>query len=168
MRTFNVLKLCRALLFVPFLIAGQPAALAQTADVEQRVSAAANAHMELYYRLFSERNMAALPEQVFSIPWMTFGASGINVRSSRDAALVDWQASLIGLLQRGWDRSEFTVENVCVLNDASAIVSGYNTRYGEDGAEMSVGSVVYVLARDAADWRIVAYTAVERGKQVTC
>lgn len=168
MRIPNTTKLSLAFALFLSLLFGSHAAWAQSTAVEDRASAAANAHMELYYRLFSERNMQALPEQVFTIPWMTFGANGINVRNSRDAAMVDWQASLIGLLQRGWDRSEFTVENVCVLNEASAIVSGYNTRYAEDGSQMSVGSVVYFLARDDSDWRIVAYTGVERDKLVSC
>ena len=141
---------------------------AQTEDVAARVSAEATAHMELYYRLFSERNMEALPEQVFTIPWMTFGANGVNVYPSRPEALVTWQRSLIGLLQRGWDHSEFTVEKVCVLNEGMAIVSGYNTRFAEDGSEMSVGSLAYFLASTGEGWRIIGYTGVERGRLVSC
>ncbi len=136
-------------------------------DIE-RVRAEVTEAMETYYTLFSERDMEALPDRVFAIPWMTLGGNGIVASTSREAALVRWQGSLIGLLQRGWDRSVFTIESVCVLNGNAAIVSGYNTRYDEGGGVMSVGSVSYVLGDTDAGWRIVAYTGHERGKVVTC
>ena len=137
------------------------------ADVE-RVSSEARATMELYYTLFSERNMEALPDRVFTIPWMTLGGNGVTTSMTRDEALVRWQASLIGLLQRGWDHSVFTVENVCVLNAGAAIVSGYNTRFAEDGSEMSVGSLAYFLGLTDEGWRIIGYTGVAGGKIVSC
>ena len=143
-------------------------ALAQSDEMIASISAEVSAHMAEYYRLFSERNMEAMPEEIFTIPWMTFGPNGMTVSSSRDEALVRWQRSLIGLLQRGWDHSEFTVENVCVLNEGMAIVSGYNTRFAEDGSEMSVGSLAYFLAQTDAGWRIIGYTGIERGKLVSC
>lgn len=136
-------------------------------DIE-RVTAEVTRTMETYYALFSERDMEALPDRVFAIPWMTLGGNGIVASTSREAALVRWQGSLIGLLERGWERSVFTVENVCVLNQSAAIVSGYNTRYEEGGGVMSVGSVTYVLGDTDAGWRIVAYSGHERGKVVTC
>lgn len=166
MRSSRFLAICLAALVMAS--PGWSGLMAQTQDMESRVTAEVTEHMALYYRLFSERNMEALPDQVFNIPWMTFGANGINVNPSRLEAMVGWQSSLIGLLQRGWDHSEFTVEQVCVLNEGTAIVSGYNTRYAGDGSEMSVGSLVYFLAKSAEDWRIVGYTGVERGKLATC
>jgi hypothetical protein len=143
-------------------------AQAMTSAEVERVSAEARATMELYYSLFSERNMEALPDRVFTIPWMTLGANGITTSTTRDEALVRWQSSLIGLLQRGWDHSVFTVEDVCVLNAGAAIVSGYNTRYAEDGSEMSVGSLAYFLGLTDDGWRIIGYTGVARGMTVSC
>ncbi|HSH74203.1 MAG TPA: hypothetical protein VLA09_00750 [Longimicrobiales bacterium] len=136
-------------------------------DVE-RVRSEVTTTMETYYALFSERNMEALPDEVFAIPWMTLGANGINASTSREGALVRWQGSLIDLLGRGWDRSVFTIESVCVLNLGAAIVSGYNTRYDGEGGVMSVGSVSYILGDTDEGWRIVAYTGHERGKVVSC
>ncbi len=158
------------LLAVALLAAGHTAVLGQdlsAGDVE-RVRAEVTETMETYYALFSARDMESLPDRVFAIPWMTLGANGIVASTSRDAALVRWQGSLIGLLERGWDRSVFTIESVCVLNRGAAIVSGYNTRYDGEGAVMSVGSVSYVLGATDDGWRIVAYTGHERGKTVTC
>jgi hypothetical protein len=141
---------------------------AMTPPEVQRVGGEARATMELYYSLFSEHDMEALPDRVFTIPWMTLGANGITTSTTRDESLVRWQASLIGLLERGWDHSVFTVEEVCVLNAGAAIVSGYNTRYAEDGSEMSVGSLAYFLGLTDEGWRITGYTGVERGKTVSC
>lgn len=149
---------------------GPTAALGQgmpPSEVE-RVRAEVTATMDRYYEFFYERDMGSLPDEIFAIPWMTLGPNGINASTSRDAALVRWQSSLIGLLVRGWDRSVYTIENVCVLNPGAAIVSGYNTRYDGEGGVMSVGSVSYVLGVTDEGWRIVAYTGHERGKVVTC
>lgn len=168
MRRFTTRTTGLALLLVA--IAGPNEADAQgmsSAEVD-RVKGEARATMELYYSLFSERNMEALPDRVFTIPWMTLGANGITTSTTRDEALVRWQASLIGLLQRGWDHSAFTVENVCVLNAGAAIVSGYNTRYADDGSEMSVGSLAYFLGLTDEGWRIIGYTGVARGTTVSC
>ncbi|MEZ5490823.1 MAG: hypothetical protein R3F50_10945 [Gammaproteobacteria bacterium] len=166
MRHLTHLSLACLTLVVAF--SGMNPLQAQTDSMQARVSAEAAAHMALYYRYFSERNMDAMPDEVFTVPWMTYGANGINMSLNRAEALVGWQRSLIGLLQRGWDHSEFTVENVCVLNEGMAIVSGYNTRYAEDNTEMSVGSLVYFLGRTDAGWRITGYTSVEAGKLVSC
>jgi len=163
MRTFALLVLLLA-------VGGSSEAEGQAmtpADVE-RVSTEVRATMDLYYSLFSERNMEALPDRVFTIPWMTLGANGITTSTTRDESLVRWQASLIGLLERGWDHSVFTVENVCVLNAGAAIASGYNTRYAEDGQEMSVGSLAYFLGLTDEGWRITGYTGVARGQVVSC
>lgn len=168
MRNIGLIRYSVFCLLLLLIVPARNSAQAQTAEVVERVTAEVTEHMSLYYRLFSARDMEALPDQVFSIPWMTFGNNGINVLSNRDEALVSWQGSLIGLLQNGWDRSVYTVEHVCVLNEASAVVSGYNTRYKADGSEMSVGGVVYFLARAESGWRIVAYTSVERDKSVAC
>lgn len=168
MRNFGLIRYSLFFLLFLLIVPGKNSAQAQTAAVVDSVTAEVTEHMNLYYRLFSERNMKGLPDQVFSIPWMTFGNRGINVFNTRDEAMVSWQGSLIGLLQSGWDRSVYTVEHVCVLNEASAIVSGYNTRYAVDGSEMSVGGVAYILARAESGWQIVSYTSVDREKKVDC
>lgn len=168
---FGRTHVSRALLLATILLSTRVGGvLGQTLTVEEleRVRAEVTETMETYYALFSERDMDALPEQVFAIPWMTLGANGIAASMSREAALVRWQRSLIGLLQRGWNQSVFTIENICVLNRNAAIVSGYNTRYDEGGGVMSVGSVTYVLGGTPDGWRIVAYSGHERGKVVTC
>jgi hypothetical protein len=145
---------------------GQQADLtpAQVATIKQEVADAVNT----YYRLFTERNMAALPEQVFNIPWIVIGGSGPQPDLTKEQALARFEASLKDLVANGWGKSVFTTENVCVLNPNAAIASGYNTRYKTDGSVMSVGGVSYLFGRTKAGWRVVSYTGHVRGKVVRC
>jgi len=145
---------------------GQQADLtpAQAAAITHEVTDA----VQTYYRLFTERNMAALPEQVFNIPWIVIGGSGPQPDLTKEQALARFEASLKDLVANGWGKSVFTTENVCVLNANAAIASGYNTRYKTDGSVMSVGGVSYLFGRTKAGWRVVSYTGHVRGKVVRC
>jgi hypothetical protein len=124
--------------------------------------------VEKYYRLFSEQNMKALPEEVFNIPWIVIGGSGPQPDLTKEQALARFEGSLKQLRDNDWGKSVFTTENVCVLNTNAAIASGYNTRYKKDGSVMSVGGVSYLFGRTKEGWRIVSYTGTERGTVVRC
>jgi hypothetical protein len=137
------------------------------ADIN-RIKGEVTAAVEKYYRLFSEQNMKALPEEVFNIPWIVIGGNGPQPDLTKEAALSRFETSLKQLVQSGWGRSEFTTENVCVLNASAAIVSGYNTRYKKDGSVMSVGGVAYLFGRTPEGWKIVSYTGMQKGKVVLC
>ena len=145
---------------------GQQADLtpAQVTTIKQEVAAA----VQTYYRLFTERNMAALPEQVFNIPWIVIGGSGPRPDLTKEQALARFEASRKDLVANGWCKSVFTTENVCVLNANAAIASGYNTRYKTDGSVMSVGGVSYLFGKTKDGWRVVSYTGHVRGKVVRC
>lgn len=147
-------------------ITGQqaPMTAADVEQVEKEVTDAVNK----YYRLFSEQNMKALPEEVFNIPWIVIGGNGPQPDLTKEQALARFEASLKQLREGDWGRSVFTTENVCVLNANAAIASGYNTRYKKDGGVMSVGGVSYLFARTKEGWRIVSYTGIARGKVVRC
>ena len=137
------------------------------ADV-QRVKREVTDAVDKYYRLFSEQNMKALPEEVFNIPWIVIGGSGPQPDLTKEQALARFEASLKQLRESDWGKSVFTTENVCVLNANAAIASGYNTRYKKDGSVMSVGGVSYLFGRTKEGWRIVSYTGTPRGKVVRC
>ena len=102
------------------------------ADVT-RVTSEVRAAVDRYYALFTERNMKALPEEIFNIPWIVIGGSGPQPDLTKEQALARFEASLKDLVASGWGKSIFTTENVCVLNANAAIASGYNTRYKTDG-----------------------------------
>lgn len=146
--------------------AAQSAALtpAQTATITREVTAA----VDKYYSLFTQRDMKALPEQVFNIPWIVIGGSGPQPDLTKEQALARFEGSLKDLVASGWGKSVFTTENVCVLNANAAIASGYNTRYKTDGTVMSVGGVSYLFGKTADGWKVVSYTGHARGKVVRC
>src|SRR6266700_86674 len=101
------------------------------------------ATLDAYYTRFNERNMAALPEEIFHIPWILLDAKGPQTRLTKEQALQAFEAALKALLDNNWGKSVFTTESVCPLNEGAAIASGYNTRFKKDGSVMSVGGVTY-------------------------
>jgi hypothetical protein len=163
-----VLVVSAALLLLP---AASPAAAQQpapsAADVT-KISSDVKATIDKYYRLFSEQNMKALPEEVYLTPWILLGGNGPEADLTKEQALARFEASLKQLLQNGWGKSVFTTENVCVLNPSAALASGFNTRYKKDGSVMSVGGVTYLLGKTKEGWRIVSYTGHPKDKVVRC
>ena len=151
------------LVFVPGL------AVAQQAPVDvAKVSSEVKATVDKYYRLFSEQNMKALPEEIYMTPWIVIGGNGPEADLTKEQAFNRFDASLKQLLQNGWGKSVFTTENVCVLNGNAALASGYNTRYKKDCSVMSVGGVSYLFGKTKDGWKVVSYTGHARGKVVRC
>jgi len=136
----------------------------ETATIKTEVQAT----IDKYYRLFSEQNMKALPEEIYLIPWVVIGGKGPEADLTKEQALARFDASVKQLMQNGWGKSVFTTENVCVLNANAAIASGYNTRYKKDGSVMSVGGVSYLVGKTAEGWRIISYTGHAKEKVVRC
>jgi hypothetical protein len=137
------------------------------ADVA-RVKAEVSAAVDKYYAHFRAHNMKALPEEIFNIPWIVIGGSGPDPDLTKEQALARFEASLKDLVARGWGKSVFTIQNVCVLNASAAIASGYNTRYKTDGSVMSVGGTSYLFGLTKQGWRVVSYTSHARDKVVRC
>lgn len=126
------------------------------------------AHIDKYYRVFTELKPDVLAGEVFNIPWLVIGNSGPQADLTKEQAQARFEASMKQLTESGWARSVFTTENVCVLNANAAIASGYNTRYKKDGSVMSVGGVTYILGKSKEGWRIVSYSGHPKGKVVRC
>ena len=144
-------------------------AVAQQAPVDTaKVTSEVKATVDKYYRLFSEQNMKALPEEIYMTPWIIIGGNGPEADLTKEQALARFEGSLKQLVQNGWGKSVFTTENVCVLNASAALASGYNTRYKKDGSVMSVGGVTYLLGKTKDGWRIVSYTGHPKEKVVRC
>ncbi len=136
----------------------------QIAAIKREVADAVHA----YYRLFTERNMAALGRQVYHVPWMQLGAAGIDVDATPEAVVARFSASLERLLKSGWDRSEFGTPVVCVLNPGAALASGTFERFRKDGSVISESGITYLFGDTAEGWRIVSYAGHAATKLVTC
>ncbi len=161
-----------AALLVALFVAGvSPLATAQAVMTEAdvaRVRTEVTAAVDRYYALFTARDMKALPEEIFNIPWIVIGGSGPQPDLTKEQALARFEGSLKDLVAAGWAKSVFTTQNVCVLNANAAIASGYNTRYKTDGSVMSVGGTSYLFGRTKQGWRVVSYTGHARDKVVRC
>ena len=157
-----------AVLFAVLAAGGRAAGQALSASEEALIRAEAQRHVEWYYNLYFERNPEALSTEIFTLPWMSIGASGATVSTTEAENLERFEAAIAGLVERGWNRSIFTTKTVCVLNAGSAIVSGTNTRTRTDGSIMSVGGVSYFLAKGEDGWRIASYSGHPPNKVVHC
>jgi hypothetical protein len=160
----RLVSITSLLVLVAAFAVAQPPAQVDVAKVTTEVKAT----VDKYYRLFSEQNMKALPEEIYMTPWIVIGGNGPEADLTKEQAFNRFDASLKQLLQNGWGKSVFTTENVCVLNANAALASGYNTRYKKDGSVMSVGGVTYLLGRTKDGWRIVSYTGHPKEKVVRC
>ncbi|MGH9320469.1 MAG: DUF6841 family protein [Vicinamibacteria bacterium] len=137
---------------------------AEIAQVKKDVTAA----VHHYYRLFTERNMKALPQEVFHVPLIHIGPDGVQVYATPEAVTERFEASLKGLLENGWDRSEFPSPSVSVLHASGALASGKFYRYKKDGSLLSENAVTYVFGRTDRGWRIVSFTGHGVDRVVTC
>lgn len=133
-----------------------------------RIRVEVTAAVDRYYQLYSELNPEALADEVFHLPWMAPGGGGMRVDLDRDESVGRFREAMDRLIESGWQRSVFTTEHVCVLNDRAAIATGYNTRYRPDGSVMSVGGVTYLFGRTDDGWKILFYTSLPRERLVRC
>ena len=154
-----------------FLIVGsrEPAAGQElTAAQEAVIKAEAQRHVERYYNYYYERDPEALSTEIFTLPWISMGANGVRITTTKEDNLARFEAAIAGLIERDWNRSIFRTRHVCVLTAGSAIVSGTNTRTRVDGSIMSVGGVSYILGKTDDGWRIISFSGHSPGKVVRC
>lgn len=161
---FGSAMLSASLWCVPVVAQQQPMTASEVAQIKKDVTE----RVEKYYRLFSERNMKALPEEIYNIPWILMTANGPQPNLTKEQALAGFEASLNQLVENGWNKSVYTTTNVCVLNRTAAITSGYNTRYKQDGSVMQVAGVAYVFNKTKDGWRIVTYTGTTKDTVIKC
>ncbi len=139
-----------------------------SADEVAKIKNEVTAAVHHYYRLFTERNMKALPEEVFHVPLVYLSPEGAQVDATASEVTARTEANLKRLLDSGWDRSEFPSPNVCVLHAGAAIASGKFTRYKKDGSVLSENAVTYLFGKTGKGWRIVSYGGHGLDRVVPC
>jgi hypothetical protein len=139
-----------------------------TTDEIAKIKKEVTAAVHHYYRLFSERNTKALPEEVFHVPLIYLSPEGAQVDATPQEVTARTEGNLKRLLESGWDRSEFPSPSVCVLNAGSAIASGRFYRYKKDGSVLSENAVTYIFGKTAKGWRIVSYGGHPLDRVVPC
>jgi hypothetical protein len=135
------------------LVLQQALTAAEIANVRKEVTAA----VHHYYRLFTERKMDALPQEIFHVPFIYLAPEGPQVDATAEVMTARFEGNLKRLLESGWDRSEFPTPKVCVLHQGAAIASGKFYRYKKDGSLLSENAVTYVFAKTDKGWRIVSF-----------
>ncbi len=145
-----------------FLVLGLSASTASaqqalSKDEIGKIKQEVTAVVHRYYQLFTERNMKALPQEIFHLPFVLLAPEGAQVELTAEAMTTRNEGNLKRLLESGWDRSEFPSPQVCVLNSGAAIASGKFFRYKKDGSVLSENAVTYILGKTDKGWRIVTF-----------
>ncbi len=162
-RWINVTMLLIALAATPLAAQREPLSPTDVATIKEEVTAA----VHKYYRLFTERNMKAVAEQVFHRPSISVGANGVTV-NTLEATTARYERSLKQRLADGWDRSEFPNPKICVINRNVALASGIFYRYRKDGSVLSENGITYLYSRAEDGWRMVTMLGHTTDKVVQC
>jgi hypothetical protein len=162
-RSINFMMVLIAFSATPLAAQREPLSPTEVATIKEEVTAA----VHKYYRLFTERNMKAVAEQVFHRPSISVGANGVTVNTV-DEVLARYEASLKQRLADGWDRSEFPNPKICVINRNAALASGVFYRYRKDGSVLSENGITYLYSRAEDGWRMVTMLGHTTDKVVQC
>lgn len=137
----------------------------QVVTIEKEVTAA----LQNYYRLYTEKDNAALGPDVFFEPWLQLGARGPQVmHTGQEEIAPRFAESVKGLQAQGWVKSEYPKPIICVINAGTAIASGEFMRYRADGSVLSVNGTSYLFSKTPKGWRVVSYFGHEVGKVIGC
>jgi uncharacterized NTF2-like protein DUF6841 len=129
--------------------AAQPAA---PDPLKREVSAA----WEDYLKLFAAGRADLIGDRVYLAPSFNLTANGPNVSMTPADTRARFETSIGALVPQNYARTATKHANICVLNDATAILSAQFTRYRKDGSVLSEPAGTYVFSKTKDGWRIVA------------
>ena len=121
-----------------------------------------------YYKYFSANEMDKFPIETHAIPWKILGTDRIFM--TPEASNKNYFDSFAEIKKNNteYDRSEFTIQNICVLSPRTAFVSGYNTRRADDDSIIRMNGTVYIMEKIEAGWRINSFAGKGMEKIVSC
>lgn len=134
------------------------------AQVKRDVRAAWDAYIEA----FSAGRTDVIANDVYAAPSFQLGASGPEVRLTEADTKARFDATHRALAPERYDRSETNRAEICVINDGTALLSAYFTRYRTDDTVLSTGASAYLFAKFDDNWRIVAIMANPDAKLIAC
>lgn len=121
-----------------------------------------------YYKYFSANEMDKIPTETHTIPWKILGTDRIFM--TPEASNENYYGSFETIKKNNpeYDRSEFTIQDICVISPNTAFVSGYNTRKAEDDSIITMIGTVYILEKTKDGWRINSLAGKGLDKIVSC
>jgi hypothetical protein len=139
-----------------------------TASRETTIKAEINVFLDQYTRWFEADRADLIAERVYLAPSVRLDATGLILMASVDEIKRRWEGLLQPLIADGYTKSEWPTRNICILNDATAIVSGHFVRYRKNGSVIGEYGVTYTLTRTGDGWRITAVIPHEPGRVLQC
>jgi hypothetical protein len=120
------------------------------------LKAEVSAAWEDYLKVFAAGRSDVISERVYLAPSYALGATGPSVSTTAAEIKARFDASIGALVPQSYARTTTKSANICVLNDATAILSAQFTRYRKDGSVLSEPAGTYVFSKTKQGWRIVA------------
>ena len=124
--------------------------------------------IQRYYTYFSANQMDKFPTETHTIPWKILGSNRVFMSAEASNENYFGSYETIKKNARDYARSEFTIQNICVLSPRSALVSGYNTRRKADDGIITMMGTLYIMELTEAGWRINSFTGNPLDKVVGC
>ena len=161
-----MLKLTATAITVAVLALSGLAAAQERPEEETKI--AVRAAWDAYIDAFSAGETDVIANDVYAAPSYQLGGNGASVRVTPADTQAAFDATHASLAPERYDRSETDRAEICVINDGTALLSAYFTRYRTDDTVISNGASSYLFAKFDDDWRIVAIMANPAAKLITC
>jgi hypothetical protein len=147
--------------------AGLTALYAQPSG-QDALKAEVSAAWEEYLKLFADGRADVIGDRVYSAPSFNLTANGPNVSMTPADTRARFETSIAALVKQNYARTTTKHANICVLNDATAILSVQWTRYRKDGSILSEPAGTYVFSKTKDGWRIIAQTGHAAERVMKC
>ena len=135
---------------------------------QEALKAEVSAAWEDYLKLFAAGRADLIGDRVYLAPSFNLTATGPNVSMTPADTRTRFETSIGALVKQNYARTTTKHANVCVLNDATAILSTQWTRYRKDGSVLSEPAGTYVFSKTKDGWRIVAQIGHAPERVMTC
>jgi hypothetical protein len=141
---------------VAVAVAGWLNAVLPQPAAQDSLKAEVSAAWEEYLKVFAAGRADVIGERVYLAPSFNLTATGPNVSMTPADTKARFESSIAALVPQNYARTATKHASICILNDATAILSAQFTRYRKDGSVLSEPAGTYVFSKTKDGWRIVA------------
>ena len=116
-----------------------------------------------YYKAFSTLNVQSIL-RYFHRPALLIGPSGVIALPTPEAVVPIFGPVMESLRQRGYGRSELSLQQLRLLSATAALATGGAIRYKTDGQEMERVGITYLLHKADSSWKFAVMTLHDADK----